>query len=130
MTEFSALSEKLRRSAETVGLRGGRLVPLHYGSAAGELALCLRGVGMVDRGDLRVLTVSTHPNALDRLMEQTIDGGLAIGEAESVGHTHWARTAADRAIAVLPSSTVSALCEQILRQPGTVEAAVEETALQ
>lgn len=130
MTESGALSDKLRRSAESVGLRGGRLVPLRYGSAAGELALCVRGVGLVDREDLGVLTVTTHPNALDRLTAETTDGGLAIGEAATVGHAHWARLSADRALVVLPASTVPALCERLLRLPGALEASVEETDLQ
>jgi glycine cleavage system aminomethyltransferase T len=130
MIEFSSLSDKLQRSAESVGIRGGRLVPLHYGSAAGELALCVRGVGMVDRDDLSVLTITTHPNALDRLTAETGGAGLAVGEAAQVGHTYWARLAADHALVVLPAPTIPAFCEQILRLPDALEASVEEAALQ
>jgi hypothetical protein len=130
MTEFSALSDRLRRSAESVGLRGGHLVPLRYGSAAGELALCVRAVGLVDREDLRVLAITTDPNGLDRLTAESIDGGLAVGEAATVGRSHWGRLAPDRALVVLPALTVPLLCEQLLRRPGALEASVEQTALQ
>ncbi|MBS1679786.1 MAG: hypothetical protein JST08_20660 [Actinobacteria bacterium] len=130
MTECSALSGRLGRSAESIGLRGGRLVPLRYGSAAGELALCVRAVGLVDREDLRVLSVTTHPNGLDRLTAAILNGRLAIGEAATAERSHWGRLAPDRALVVLPSVAVPALCERLLRQPWALEASVEETALQ
>ena len=44
MLTGSALFTSLRPSAESVGLRGGRLVPLRYGSVTAELALSMRSV--------------------------------------------------------------------------------------
>lgn len=130
MPEFSALATQLRRSAESVGMRGGHFVPLHYGSAAGELAVCMRAVGLVDREDLQVLTVTTHPNGLDRLTADLIDGGLAVGEATTVGSAHWGRLDHDRALVVLPAPSVPMLCEELLRAPWANEASVEESGLQ
>jgi hypothetical protein len=130
MTELSTLAAQLQRSAESLGLRGGRLVPLRYGSAAGELAVCMRAVGLVDREDLEVLTVTTHPNALDRLTDELVDGGLAVGEAATVGPAHWGRLGPDRALIVAPAPSVPGLCEQLLRQSWAEDATIEASALQ
>lgn len=130
MSEISPLASQLRRSAESVGLRGGHLVPLRYGSAAGELAVCMRSVGLVDREDLRVLQISATDEGLDRLTAERVAGGLGSGEAAVVANSYWGRLAPDRAVVVLPASSVPLLCEELLRVPGTDEAAVEETELQ
>ena len=130
MSEVSPLTLQLRRSAESVGLRGGHLVPLRYGSAAGELAVCMCSVGLVDREDLRVLKISAAPEALDRLTAERIDGGLASGEATIAAYAYWGRLGPDCALVVLPGISVPLLCEELLRIPEADEAAVEETDLQ
>jgi hypothetical protein len=130
MSDESALASRLRRSAESVGLRGGHLVPLHYGSAAGELALCMRSVGLVDREDLRVLMVSARPEELDRLTADVLDGILRPGETASVGEEHWGRLGPDQAIVAVPANSTSLLCEELLRVLGTEEATIEATDLQ
>ncbi len=126
----SALFLQLRRSAETVGLRGGHLVPLRYGSAAGELAVCLRSVGLVDREDLRVLTVSGEPEAIDRLTAGSMNGGLATGEAATVDRAHWGRLDRSRALVALPATSAPALREELLRLRIADQASVEESELQ
>jgi glycine cleavage system aminomethyltransferase T len=128
--DLSPLASQLRRSAESIGLRGGHLVPLHYGSAAGELAVCLRSVGLVDREDLRVLELAAAPEVLDRLTAEWVAGGLAPGEATTAADSHWGRLAADRALVALPAASVPSLCEELLRVPEAGEVAVEETELQ
>lgn len=128
--ELSPLASQLRRSAESIGLRGGHLVPLRYGSAAGELAVCMCSVGLVDREDLRVLQVSAAPEALDRLTAERVAGGLGSGEAVTVADSYWGRLSPDRALVVLPATSVPLLCEELLRVPEADEAAVEETGLQ
>lgn len=128
--DISPLASQLRRSAESIGLRGGHLVPLRYGSAAGELAVCLRSVGLVDREDLRVLEISAASEALNRLTAGRVAGGLASGEATTVADSYWGRLAPDRALVALPAASVPLLCEELLRVPEADEAAVEETDLQ
>jgi hypothetical protein len=129
MAEDSALGTRLRRSAESVGRRGGQLIPLHYGSAAGELALCTRSVGLVDREDLSSLLVSAQPEVLDRLTADLLDDALRPGETSTVGDEHWGRLGSDQAIVTLPANRTSALCEELLRVLGTEEATIESTDL-
>lgn len=130
MPEVSPLASQLRRSAESVGVRGGHVVPLRYGSAAGELAVCVRSVGLVDREDLRVIAISAAPQALDHLTSERIAGGLASGEAMTVAGAFWGRLGPDRALVVLPAASVPLFCEELLRLPEVGEATVEETDLQ
>jgi hypothetical protein len=130
MSEVSPLASHLRSSAESFGLRGGHLVPLRYGSAAGELAACMRSVGLVDREDLRVLRISADAPTIDRLTAELFDRPLACGEVASAGSAHWCMMGPGDALAVLPAPSASALCEALLRIPGGGEASVEETGLQ
>jgi glycine cleavage system aminomethyltransferase T len=130
MSDLSPLALQLRRSAESLAVRGGHLVPLRYGSAAGELAACMRSVGLVDREDLRVLKLTAAPDALDRLTAERIDGGLRPGQATTAAGAHWGRLGPDRALVVLAAGSVPLLCEQLLRIPEADETGVEETDLQ
>lgn len=128
--DISPLALQLGRSAESIGLRGGHLVPLRYGSAAGELAVCLRSVGLVDREDLRVLEVSASPSALDLLTDELAGGGLASGEATTVANSYWGRLTPGRLLVALPAASEPVLCEELLRIPEVEEPTVEEIELQ
>jgi hypothetical protein len=130
MSEVSPLAAHLGLAAESIGVRGGHVVPLRYGSAAGELAVCMRSVGLVDREDLRVLEISATTAGLDLLAASLAAGGLAVGEATEAGGAYWGRTDGDRALVVLPAVAAPQLCEELLRLPEIGEAAVEETGLQ
>lgn len=98
------LSEKLRGAAASVGTRGGRKVPLHYGSAAGELALCARAVGAVDREDLTVWEVRGPAGSIDAITAERFSGGLRRGEAATLDRCHWARIEADQLLVVTPGA--------------------------
>ncbi len=111
-------------------MRGGHLVPLHYGSAAGELAICMRSVGLVDREDLRVLMVSASPQKLDRLTADLLDATLDLGETEAIGEGHWGRIGAGQVVVAISASSVSSLCEALLRVPGAEEVTIDATELQ
>ena len=46
--------------------RQGRRVPAHFGSAAAEETVCLRGVGMSDRSDRATFEVRGRPRTSSR----------------------------------------------------------------
>ncbi len=106
MSETPALSQMLRRSAASTGTRAGRTVPLHFGSAAGELALCVRSVGLAHREDLSVLAVRGDEPALDLLTAERLGHRLAPGEAATAAGVHWARRAARELLAVGSPATL------------------------
>lgn len=130
MHQVSALGSQLQGAAESVAVRGGHLVPLRYGSAAGELAICTRSVGLVDREDLAVLAISGDPSGVDgasaRLIGQVLDPGRALRTARGI----WGRAAAELALVALPAAAAPLLCEDLLREVDSVELAVEKRPLQ
>jgi hypothetical protein len=99
----SPLFLNLRRSAESVGVRGGRLVPLRYGSVTAEMALSMRSVGLVDREDLAVARVVGRGSTIDALL---LDHAACVpvpGEAVSIGGAHFGRTAAGELVITSPA---------------------------
>lgn len=105
----TALSEMLRRSAASTGTRSGHTVPLHYGSAAGELALCMRAVGLVNREDLAIVAVRGDEQALDGVAEQIFEGGLPVGEAATASAVHGGRGRGEELLLAGPPSGLLAL---------------------
>jgi glycine cleavage system aminomethyltransferase T len=67
--------------------RNGRWLPAHFGSAAAEETVCLRGVGMSDRFDRSTLEVRGAPSDVERAL-------IALGEL-----AWYSFVAADRAVA-------------------------------
>src|SRR4051812_37752123 len=66
--------------------RGGHRIPAHFGSAAAEETVCLRGVGMSDRFDRSTLEVRGQPSDIERAL-------IALGEL-----AWYSFAAADRAV--------------------------------
>lgn len=58
------LAPVLRRAGAVMRPDGHGLVASHYGSPAGELAVCLRTVGLADRSDLATVAVTGPPPAV------------------------------------------------------------------
>jgi hypothetical protein len=48
--------------------RGGRSVPAHYGSAATELSVCVTGVGLADRSDLAIASLTAPAHEIDEAL--------------------------------------------------------------
>ena len=69
-----------RAGAVFVELDGRRSV-VNYGSAAGELAVCVSGVGLVDRSALDKLVLEAPSAQLDDLIARLTGGTLAVGGA-------------------------------------------------
>jgi hypothetical protein len=122
MLTGSALFASLRPSAESVGVRGGRLVPLRYGSVPSELALSMRAVGMVDREDLAVARIRDRSSTIDALLLDHVACVPAPGEAVSIGDAHFGRTADGELVLASPAGTpcrpVEAMREDIRLRPG------------
>ena len=53
------LDAMLRHAGAVFSSRNGHPVAIHYGSAAGELSVCVSAVGLVDRSDLFKLEIQT-----------------------------------------------------------------------
>jgi glycine cleavage system aminomethyltransferase T len=102
------LDATLRQAGAVFGVQHGRLVALHYGSAAGELAACVHGVGITDRSDLIKLAVEGPPAQLDDLMLGLVGCRVAVGQAILRSGTWWCGAASDR---------VFVLCEPALGAP-------------
>lgn len=94
------LAEKLRRAGATFGQRHGRHTALHFGSAATELAVCRRSVGLLDRRDLDVHLARGRSAVIDRLMDVELGAALPVGALLSTGQTWWSRFAPGEAIVV------------------------------
>lgn len=75
-------------SASTAVDRPAVTVPAHYGSPAGELAACVRSVGITDRRDLAALVIDGPAESLDQLLERLTGTGVAPGGL-AAGHGVW-----------------------------------------
>jgi len=113
MSDVAALSDKLRRAGASIGTRAGHAVPLHYGSPAGELAVCMRSVGLVDREDLGVLVIESDESTLDRITAQRFEGGLRAGEAATSKQAHWGRLGTTEAVVVGPREALRLLLDPL-----------------
>ncbi len=80
--------------------REGSTVAVNYGSAAGELAVCVRAVGLVDRADLRTLVIKASPGQLQRVVPRLLGGSLQPGGIRFAGGAWWCGARADRIIVV------------------------------
>jgi len=71
--------------------RATRGVVRSYGSAPGELAACLRHVGLVQRGDLAAVPIAGAPAAIEAASADLIGHALAVGGCVRVAGTWWSR---------------------------------------
>jgi glycine cleavage system aminomethyltransferase T len=94
-------------------MREGRLVAMHYGSAAAELAVCVRAVGLVDRSELSTLSLEAPPAQLAALMTRLVGATVAPGGLVSGGSAWWCGVSADRVMVVCDSRTGSRLAEAL-----------------
>ena len=69
----SPLETVARNHGAVMAERQGRRVPAHFGSAAAEETVCVRGVGMSDRFDRDTLEVRGNPDDVEQAL-------IALGE--------------------------------------------------
>ncbi len=110
------LDEILRRAGAVFTGHDGRTVAVNYGSAAGELAVCVRSVGLVDRSELTMLELAAAPAQLRHLIVRLTGQTVAAGGALHAHGAWWCGAAADRVIALSETSTGARLRERLASQ--------------
>lgn len=107
------LEPVLRRAGAVLSTRDGRPVAAHFGSAAAELAVCVRAVGLVDRSDLSILTLEAPPAQLTALTARLVGATVAPGGLVASGSAWWCGEASDRMAVVCAPSTAARLVEAL-----------------
>lgn len=92
MLTSHSLEDVRRHPGAVTTRREDRAVTAHYGSAAGELAACVRSVGLADRSDLSTLIVRGDRRHVDKLANDHLDCCVAPGGAVRVGESWWLRS--------------------------------------
>ena len=77
----SPLELQLQKAGATMVTRHGWWVAAHFGSSAGELALCATAVGLADRSDLGKLDLRGEAGAIELLVGQLSGGQISPGDA-------------------------------------------------
>ena len=92
------LGDVLRRAGAVFAGHARTTVAVNYGSAAGELAVCVRAVGLVDRSELTKLALEAPSAQLGHLLVRLTGRVVALGGALQTDEGWWCRAAADRVI--------------------------------
>jgi hypothetical protein len=88
------------------GLLAGRTrVPSHYGSSAGELAACVRGVGLADRSDMPVVEIAGTAASVAGIVERATGWSLEPGGCAVANGTWWCARSRGRVIALSKPGT-------------------------
>jgi glycine cleavage system aminomethyltransferase T len=80
--------------------RDGVLVAAHFGSVAAELAVCRHGVGMTDRGDLRVIELRGTQAAVATVSERVTGRRPRPGTAHQSAGAWWCAVTEHRVLIV------------------------------
>lgn len=120
----SPLDRVLRRAGAAMVKRDGIRVPAHFGSPAGELAVCSRAVGLVDRSELGKYELRGYPEALDLIVSYLSDGQVEPNEVLEVGGVQWCSASPDRVFALCGPERTLWLSERLhaaaLHAPGAL----------
>ncbi len=90
----------MSRAGAVVGMRDGRPTAVHFGSAAAELAVCVRTVGLVDRSELSTLALEAPPAQLSALVTRLAGATVSPGGLLAGGNAWWCGEAPDRVLVV------------------------------
>lgn len=133
-SDRSSLEVVLRRAGAVVAMHGGRPIAAHFGSAAAELAVCVRAVGLVDRSDLSTLALAAPPAQLAALTSRLAGATVSPGGLVSSGPAWWCGEAPDRVTVVSDSRTagrlVAALRAEAARHLAVCDRSGEMTAIE
>ena len=91
--------------------RDGRPVAINFGSAAAELAVCVRTVGLVDRSDLSTLALEAPPAQLSALVRRLVGATVSPGGLVRAGSASWCGATADRLLVVCDPRTADRLTD-------------------
>jgi glycine cleavage system aminomethyltransferase T len=110
------LADWLRHAGAVSVMRDGRPVAAHYGSAATELAVCVKGVGLAFRSDLDTLALSGHPAWLDHVLGKALGVRTpAAGSATAIAGALCCRVDDEHAV-VVASASAAACWRRIARE--------------
>jgi hypothetical protein len=112
----AAFASILRQAGAVFAEHEGRLTVLNFGSAAGELAVCLRAVGLVDRSELTNLVLEGPAERIGALLVRVAGTDLAVGGVARRSTTWWCRADPDRAIAICEPARGKRLWEELRLQ--------------
>jgi glycine cleavage system aminomethyltransferase T len=113
----SSLTGVLRDAGAVFSTRDGGRTVMHYGSPAGELAVCVRSVGLLDRSELTKLAIEAPPAQLSHLVARVAGGALAPGGALLADGAWWCGSS-DRQVIVVCEPRVGSRLLERLRAPG------------
>lgn len=102
----------------------------HYGSAAAEIAVCSKAVGLAERSDLCLLDVSGAATLLEHALAPAISDSVpAAGEARCVADTWCCRIEPDRALVAGAAGAVDRWRHVVSRVAATTGTAVRADVL-
>ncbi|MEY2512708.1 MAG: Aminomethyltransferase folate-binding domain [bacterium] len=89
--------------------RDGHTVVAHYGSVHGEIAACMKSVGLADHSDYGVFELRGDQGLFDRALSARLgEPPLAIGSGRRLRGVWYLRVAARRTLLVGPHSALAA----------------------
>jgi glycine cleavage system aminomethyltransferase T len=103
----------LRKAGAVFATHEGRSAAIHYGSAAGELAVCVSAVGLVDRSDLTTLALEAPNAQLVQLTSRLAGGEIAPGGALDAAGAWWCAAAPDTLVVVCGADVRRRLIERL-----------------
>lgn len=103
----------LRQAGAVFANHEGRSAAIHYGSAAGELAVCVSAVGLVDRSDLATLALEAPSPQLAQLTSRLAGGEIAPGGALDAAGAWWCAAAPDTVVVVCRPDVRRRLIERL-----------------
>jgi glycine cleavage system aminomethyltransferase T len=110
-TTSTELEAVLRRAGAVLSTRDGRPVAINFGSAAAELAVCVRTVGLVDRSDLCTLALEAPPAQLAAVMRRLVGATVSPGGLVSGGTALWCGETDGQVIVLCDPRTAPRLAE-------------------
>lgn len=116
VSNFSPVETQVSRAGGIMPSQAGGRVAAHFGSPLSELSACLRAVGLADRSDLGVLTMTGPPASLTDLIDHATGTPLAVGGVVARPDAWWCRAAAGEVLAVTEPSAGARLLTA-LRMP-------------
>ena len=124
---WPTIADRLRLAGGVMSEREGHPVAVNFGSAATELAICVKRVGLAVRSDLDALEIAGPEPWLVHFLEGSLGGRVpAPGEAVRTARSWCCRVAPDRAIVIGPWSA-AARWSSIVRHAIVTGAAVDCT---
>lgn len=104
-----SMPKTCRAASAALHNRDGHTVVAHYGSVPGEIAVCMKSVGLADHSDYGVLELRADREPLDRaLVARFGDPPLAVGSARRLHDVWYLRTDAHHTLLVGPHAAVRA----------------------